>query len=176
VHFDLSHRSATASFRLDENALSALQEDAKEQNISVNALLNQIVLEYSNFTRPMRRFRMILIPASTFRYFLEATTDEAIIKVAQSAGSNVPKTYMLAKWGASTMEYCLEFLKTMSAHAKQYDYSESVHGGTLSVTLSHHFGAKGSIYLQHYVQAMLEPLGKLARFTADDNAVVFEVT
>ena len=48
-------KTATASFRLDDLALSAIQEDAKKQNVSVNTLLNQLVLTYANFDRPMKR-------------------------------------------------------------------------------------------------------------------------
>ncbi|MDG7030966.1 MAG: hypothetical protein JRN64_04590 [Nitrososphaerota archaeon] len=33
-------KTTTASFRLDESALGVLQEDARKQNISVNAMIN----------------------------------------------------------------------------------------------------------------------------------------
>jgi len=42
-------KTATASFRLDESALNAIQEDARKQNVSVNTLLNQLVLAYANY-------------------------------------------------------------------------------------------------------------------------------
>ena len=63
-------KTATASFRLDESALAAIQEDAKKQNVSVNALLNQLVLAYAKYDRPMKRFHMIKVPASTFKHLL----------------------------------------------------------------------------------------------------------
>ena len=49
AEYRLRPRTATASFRLDESALSALQEDARKQNVSVNTLLNQLVLTYANY-------------------------------------------------------------------------------------------------------------------------------
>src|SRR5580658_6141195 len=95
----LKPKTATASFRLDESALEALQEDAKKQNVSVNTLLNQIVLTYANFDRPMKRFQMIKLPASTFRYILQGAKDETIIEAGTLVGNDVPKTYILARWG-----------------------------------------------------------------------------
>jgi len=159
---------------LDESALEALQEDAKKQNVSVNTLLNQLVLTYANYDRPMKRFQMVKLPASTFRYILQGANDETIIEAGRLAGSDVPKTYILAKWGELTMENSLEFLKSMSDHAKLFEYSEVVREGRISVTLSHNFGGKGSLFLQHYVRAMFAAMGKSPRFLPDENAVVFE--
>jgi hypothetical protein len=172
----LKPKTATASFRLDESALQALQEDAKKQNVSVNTLLNQLVLTYASFDRPMKRFQMIKMPASTFRYILQGASDESIIEAGRSAGNDVPKTYIMAKQGEFTVESCLDYLKAMSTHAKFFDYSEVMHGGRLSVTLSHNFGAKGSLFLQNYVQGMFAPLGKVPKFSPDENAVAFELS
>ena len=165
----------TASLRLDKSAMEAVQEDAKKQNVSVNTLLNQLLLTYAGYDRPMKRFQMIKLPASTFRYILQGANDETIAQAGGSAGNDVPKTYILAKWGKLTIENCLEYLKAMSTHAKLFDYSEVMNEGILSVTLSHNFGSKGTLFLQHYVQSMFAPLGKLPRFSPDENAVVFEL-
>ena len=55
---------------MDESALDALQEDAKKQNVSVNTLINQLILTYANYDRPMKRFHMVKMSASTFRHIL----------------------------------------------------------------------------------------------------------
>jgi hypothetical protein len=168
-------KTATASFRVDESTLEALHEDAKMQNVSVNTLLNQLLHTYASYDRPMKRFQIVKLPASTFRYILQAAKSEAIAEAGTLAGDDVPKTYILAKWGALTEENCLEYLRAMSTHAKLFDYSEVIHEGRLSVTLSHNFGAKGSLFLRNYVKALFEPLGTLPKFSPDENAVSFEL-
>jgi hypothetical protein len=171
----LKPKTATASFRLDESALSALQEDARKQNVSVNTLLNQLVLAYANFDRPMKRFHMIKVPASSFKHILEAATSEAMIEAGNSAGKDVPNTYIRAKWGELTVENALSYLKTTADYTNLFEYSEVIRGGRVNVTLTHDFGAKGSLFLQRYVQAIFEPLGKPPRFLPDENAVAFEL-
>jgi hypothetical protein len=168
-------KTATASFRVDESALKALHEDAKMQNVSVNTLLNQLLHAYASYDRPMKRFQMMKLPAPTFNYVLQAATSEKIAEAGRLAGSDVPKTYILAKWGVLTVEHCLEYLQALSTNAKLFDYSEVVHDGALSVTLSHSFGAKGSVFLQNYVKEVFASSGKAPRFSADENAVVFEL-
>jgi len=168
-------KTATASFRLDDQALSAIQEDARKQNVSVNTLLNQLVLTYANFDRPMKRFRMIKLPASTFKHLLQAATTETVTEAGHATGEDVPKTYIRAKWGELSVENALNYLRITADHTNLFEYSEVTRGGKVNVTLSHDFGAKGSLFLQRYVQAIFEPLGRPPKFLPDENAVAFEV-
>ena len=169
-------KTATASFRLDESALAAVQEDAKKQNVSVNTLLNQLVLTYANFDRPMKRFRMIKLPASTFKHMLQAATNETVVEAGHATGEDVPKTYIRARCGGDlTVENALAYLKITADHTNLFEYSEVSRGGRVNVTLSHDYGAKGSLFLQRYVQAIFEPLGRPPKFSADANAVAFEL-
>jgi hypothetical protein len=168
-------KTSTASFRLDESALSAIKEDARKQNVSVNTMLNQLVLTYANYDRPMKRFHMLKLPTSSFNHILQASTNEAIIEAGNSAGKDVPKTYIRAKWGELTVDSALDYLRTTADYTNLFEYSEVIRGGKINVTLSHDFGAKGSLFLQRYVQAIFEPLGKLPKFLPDENAVAFEV-
>ena len=168
-------KTATASFRLDEGALNALQEDAKKQNVSVNTLINQLILTYANYDRPMKRFHMVKVSASTFRHILRAAKNETIIEAGKLAGNDGPKTSILARSGELTVENALNYLKTMSNYSALFEYSDVMHGGKVSVTLTHDFGPKGSLFLQEYVRAIFEPMGKSLKFEGDENAVLFEL-
>ena len=118
---------------------------------------------------------MVKLPSSTFRYILQGTKDEAIIEAGTSVGNDVPRTYILAKWGEVNVGNILEYLKTMSNHAKLYEFSEVTHNGKVSVTMSHSLGAKGNLFLQSYIQAIFAHLGKSPKFSPGENAVVFEL-
>ena len=175
AEYNLRPKTATASFRLDESALEALKEDARKQNISINTMFNQLLLTYANYDRPMKRFHMLKLPASSFKHLLQAATDEAVIEAGSSAGQDVPKTYIRAKWGELTAESALDYLRTTADHTNLFEYSEVTRGGRINVTLSHDFGAKGSLFLQSYVKSIFEPLGKPPRFLQDENAVSLEL-
>lgn len=171
----LKPKTTTASFRLDESAFSVLQEDARKQNISVNTLINQLVLAYANYDRPMKRFHMVKVPASSFKHILEAATDEAIAEAGNSTGKDVPKTYIRVKWGELSTENALAYLRTTADYTNLFEYSEVTRAGKVNVTLTHDFGPKGSLFLQRYVQAIFQPLGRPPRFLPDENTVSFEV-
>jgi hypothetical protein len=168
-------KTATASFRLDEGALIALQEDAKKQNVSVNTLINQLILTYANYDRPMKRFHMVKVSASSLRHILGAAKNETIIEAGHLAGSDGPKTSILARSGELTADSALNYLKTMGIYSALFEYSDVMHGGKVSVTLTHDFGPKGSLFLQEYVRAIFEPIGRPLKFQGDENAVLFEL-
>src|SRR5580693_5229242 len=116
-------KTATGSFRLDEAALNVLQEDAKKQNVSVNTLVNQLILTYANYDRPMKRFHMVKMSASTFRHILRAAKNETIIEAGTLAGNDGPKTSILAMSGELTTENALSYLKTMGNYSALFEYS-----------------------------------------------------
>ena len=123
----------------------------------------------------MNRFQMLKLSASDFRYVLQGAQDETIAEAGGLAGGDVPKTFILAKWGRLTKENCVNYLKSMSTYSKLFDYSEILNDGRVGVTLSHNFGAKGTLFLQHYVKAMFALVDIQPKFSPDENAVVFEL-
>src|SRR5208337_1559208 len=124
IEAGMKPKTATASFRLDESALNALQEDAKKQNVSVNTLINQLILTYANYDRPMKRFHMVKVSGSTFRHILQAAKEETIIGAGNLAGSDGPRTSILAQSGELTAENALTYLKTMGTYSSLFEYSE----------------------------------------------------
>ena len=125
----------------------------------MNTLINQLILTYANYDRPMKRFHMVKVAGSTFRHILQAAKNETIIEAGRLAGSDGPKASILAKSGELTPENALSYLKTMGNYSALFEYSEMIHGGKVSVTLTHDFGPKGSLFLQEYVRSIFEPIG-----------------
>lgn len=52
-------KTVTRSFRISEVALKLIQEVAQRHNISVNALVNQILLSYVNFDRYTEKLSVV---------------------------------------------------------------------------------------------------------------------
>jgi hypothetical protein len=160
---------------MSESALRAIQEDAKRQNVSVNTLVNQVILSYANFDRFVRKLHMIKLSRPTFRRVLDAAPEDAIIEAGREAGKDIPKFFILAKEGVISLETVLAHLRDMSDYGNLFQYAETVQGGRRVVTLAHELGLKGTLFIAHYVQTVFENVDIRPTFTLGDNSVIIEL-
>ncbi|MDG7016325.1 MAG: hypothetical protein JRM82_03015 [Nitrososphaerota archaeon] len=170
-----SDKTITRTFRISEAAFNALQEDAKHQNVSVNTLVNQVILSYTNFDRFVKKLHMIKVPRPTFRRVLDAANDDAIIEAGQLAGGDVPKFLILAQEGTLALQTVLTHLKNMADYGNLFEYTETFQNGKRVVTLAHELGPKGTLFLAHYVQTVFESVDAHPAFTLGDNSIIIEL-
>jgi len=168
-------KTVTATFRIDEDSFKDLQEDAKKQNISVNTLVNQLLLSYSHYDRLMKRFQLMKIPASTFKTILEGSTDEAIVAAAKTAGESIARTFVITKLGAFTIENMLEGFRTSSGYINAFEYSEFLSPGKITITLTHNLGKKGSLFLEEWIRCQLALVHRTAKFAVDEHSVIVDL-
>jgi len=81
-------KTVTRSFRINESAFLALEEEAKKRNISLNAVVNQLILSYANFDRYFQRLGMLKMSKVTFRKILKAAADKEIVELAREVAQS----------------------------------------------------------------------------------------
>ena len=166
-------KTVAKSFRVNEKALGALQEEAGRQSISVNTLVNQLLLEYSEFGRFLQRVNAIRMSRKTFSEILNAVPEDGLVKAAQTAGKSAPMALIASKWGKVTVNTVLEFIHDLSAYANLFEYYEKNEGERWTVTLMHELGAKWSTFLTHYLSEAFAAAGVQPKARTSDRAVIF---
>ncbi len=164
-------KSTTRSFRVDEEALRAIEKDAAKANVSVNTFVNQLLLSYSNFDRYFGQFQMIKITNDGFAYLLDSLSDEEAAEAGKRTALNIVKSVILAKHGELNLSTALDYFKMMSEYSRVYTYGESEVGGKRMVTIVHSLGPKGSIYYAHYLTYVFEMIGLKPKVTTTEKAV-----
>lgn len=171
----MSHdKTVTKSFRINASAFAALQEDANRQKVSVNTLVNQLLLEYAEFDRYVRKAQMLKLTTATFKKLLESAPDEAIIQAARESGASAPQAIILARDGMLTLDTVQNHLRMLADYANLFEYNEVSTASNRTITLMHNLGEKGSLFVGHYVQSLLESVEVSPTFTLTDQAVVLE--
>jgi len=168
-------RTVIRSFRLYEPTLIALEEEANRLGISLNALVNRLLLSFAEYERLARGFGIAKIPLPLLRYLLEELTDEAVIKAGKVAGQEVPEAMIRAREAELTERGALEHLRLMGLYSGLFEYSEALGEGARTITLTHSLGLKGSLLIGHYAQALLEGVGLTPSFSIGEHAVVLEL-
>ena len=166
-----SKKTATRSFRIDETALEVIEKDAGARNISVNTLVNQILLSYANFDHYLMQLPMIRIASDTFGYLLEAMSDENVSEAGRRTAANIVKSIILSKHGEVNLNSVLDYFKLISDYGKIYSYNESEANGNRTITLIHKWGRKGSLYFVQYAMSIFEMIDVQPKITTTENSV-----
>jgi hypothetical protein len=166
------HRTVPKSFRIDESALVAVEEEAVAQKVSANTLVNQILGQFSEFDRFAKRIHTVKPSGFVFRGILEAADVDGIIQVAKTAGSSIPQAFVTAKNGKVDIDSLLDHLRIMATYAHLYEFTENVDSRGDVVTMIHDFGLNWSIFLVHYITAMFEQLGVSPKLEMSDRSVI----
>src|SRR3989441_6683772 len=83
-------KTVAKSFRVNEKALGALQEEAARQSVSVNTLVNQLLLDYSEFGRFLQRVNALRLSRKTFGEILSMVSEDSLAKAGVAAGKSAP--------------------------------------------------------------------------------------
>ena len=122
----MPEKTVTRSFRINENAFLALEEEAKKRNISLNTLVNQLFMSYANFDRYFQRLGMLKMSKFQFRKILDAAPTNEIVELAREVALNSSRTIILAKYGTLSLTSILEYLNDLVYYAYFVERSEVV--------------------------------------------------
>ncbi len=166
-------KTVAKSFRVNERALSAIQQEAMRQNISLNTLVNQLLIDYAEFGRFTKRLGALRLTRKTFEAVLTAASEEELASGARSAGKSAPLALITAKWGKLTPSIVLDYVRDLSSFANLYEYNEMNEEGHQTITLMHELGPKWSIFLANYLGEAFAAAGAKPSITTSDRAVIF---
>jgi hypothetical protein len=166
-------RSVAKSFRINEKALIGLEEEADRQRVSVNTLVNQLLISYSEFGQYLSRIGALELSRKTFQEILDAVSEEDIIRAGQTAGKSAPNAYISSKWGRVTLNTVIEFIHDLSTYANLYEYSEKNENEHWTITLTHELGPKWSTFLAQYLAQALISGGVQPKTKVSGRAVIF---
>jgi len=168
-------KTVTRSFRISESAFKALEEDASARTISVNTLVNQLLLAHTNLGRFLDKFGTIRMTRPSFAKLLNACSDASVIEVARSVALDTPKTIILAKYGVISLKTVLDYIRSMNAYAGWGDYGEVESEGRLIITQTHNLGRKGSLFIGSYLESVFGLANVHPKTSLSEHALIFEI-
>jgi hypothetical protein len=168
----LPERTVTRSFRITESAFLALEEEAKKHNISLNTLVNQLLLSFANFDRYFQRFGMTKISKVSYRKTLKAVPDEQLIELAKEVAKNSGKVIILARYGTMSLKGVLDWLRDLADYANWFQYNEvRSPDGKRVITLTHDMGPKFSTFMIAYSKEMFGLVDLDPRLSSTEDSV-----
>jgi len=169
-------KTVTRSFRINESAFLALEEEARKHNISLNTLVNQLFLSFANFDRYFEKFGMLKISKVAYRRTLKAVPDQEITEAAREVAQNSARVVLLTRYGTLSLAGVLEYLKGLADYAYWFEYNEVVSSERKRVvTLTHSLGEKFSLFMVAYSKSLFEQIAMSPKLTSTEDSITITI-
>ena len=172
----MPEKTVTRSFRFNESAFLALEEEARKRNISLNTLVNQLFLTFANFDRYFQKFGMLKISKVAYRRTLKAVSDQEIVETATEVAQNSARVVLLTRYGTLSLAGVLEYLKSLAEYGYWFEYNEVLSPERRRVvTLTHNLGEKFSLFMIAYSKSLFEQIAMNPRLNSTEDSITITI-
>jgi len=157
--YEPSGKTVTRTFRLDQKWDLVLEKEAEGRNISVSALLNQIVLKFVFTDRHYDGGLAITLPSKTFASLIERMREDDAAEVGHNTGLTIPEDRFLMRGIPPDYRSVIWFIKEILD--KYNGLFQCVHHKTRDRTflhLRHYLGKNWSHFLSNYMLSLFRSI------------------
>lgn len=162
------------TIRLPKDIDDALEQDADENGVSANSLINKILKKYVEWDRHADKFGFVSIGVETFRSILNEVEDKNLESIAITAGDTLPKSQVLFWFKKISLETILKTFSLLGKYSGVFVTEIDFKEGDCVLTLRHQLGQKWSVFLRCLLIQSFRSLLPVVPQTeiADDLAVI----
>jgi len=164
------------SFRIDEEWLNVLTEEAEKQGVSVNSLLNRLLQQYA-YLRYMLRYGAITLTRKGFSSLLECCPEDKVREKGRKAGSTITRDMLLTMGAAHDYSFVILLVKKiLSEFAGWFECDHHVKRDKEILHFRHDLGIKWSIYVEAAASETFHSvLGKKVTTEISDSSVTITI-
>lgn len=163
------------SFRINEDALEGLREEADSRALSLNTVANQLLVNYAKFGRYLKRMDGMMLSQDMLSEFIRYLSEDSAIKAGKSLGETSPQMIMSAVNGEITVGRVIELIHNLSFCANWFQYAERREGDRWKITLMHNLGRNWSQFITHYINGAFVRAGCRTKYEVTDHYVTFTI-
>ena len=164
------------TIRIDKDLDDTLDNAAKENGVSENALISSILAKYVEWDRYSQKFGFVSLPSEALKAIIEATEPDKLRTAVEEYATSVPKDYIMFRYKKLDIETCLLHLSFLSRYGGMFKYELQIERErNYTVTIHHKFGEKWSYWLSQAISIGLfkNILGIAPKIHLSKNSVVF---
>jgi hypothetical protein len=181
VVFELSdkkNRSVGRSFRIKQQYLDILSEEAEREGISLNSLVNRVLKNYGEYQRFFNRYGIAGLTHENFALILDACPKDALVEIAKKAGLEIVLDEFQTMGLKYTYECATYFMSTILAENEHwFKYERYILKDKEAFHLRHDLGEKWSMYVAELLSALIERCcDKRVKKEFSEGAVTLEIS
>lgn len=162
------------TLRFDKDILDKIREEAKDKQISLNTLINQIVTQHLDWHAHAAKVGFLAVTRGTVLKMIDKIPEEDIASIGRFVAKKEAKDFIMMLRNEYSITSALEVLETW-LKIVGYSYKHEIRGSEHSYIIYHNMSTKWSIYLSELFRAVSEDFG-LTRiiFDSGENTLCFK--
>ena len=173
-HDSIKRRTRSTTYRLPEDMLQGLDAVAKQEEVSQNVLVKQILDSYLRWDISAAKAGWVVMPRPVLMNIINELDEKKIIKIASDTAKIRHKGIVLSMQGKYDFDHWVQLIRDRSKKSGFY-LKESTSNGKTTLIMIHDLGEKWSIFFKAYYQEMLHSLELAPTFDYTDSMLVVTV-
>lgn len=161
------------TFRLESAALEKLRSKAKEERLSLNTLVNQIIVGYTEWDLTAVSAGWMVMPKHVMKKLFARLTEKDVERLAKDTFSEV-KDVVLFMTNKNDLE---GFFSVLRARSKKsgFQVKEMTDNNKTTFIIQHDLGVKWSLFSKTFYEEIIHNLEKRVTFEITENTIVINV-
>jgi len=169
----MEEKNTSVTFRFPTKEYKTLKKIAKNEKISLNALVNNMISRFLQWDMIVQKAGWIVFHKNTMKEILQCVDDDKLKEIAERAAEYL-KDITLLMSGTTDLESCLEVLRNKTMNSG-FVIMESEHENNRRIVFHHGMGRKWSSFFKTHYEKMLEDLGHPVRCEITNNTLVLDI-
>lgn len=148
--------SESITFRIPIELLESLRIEAQEDNVSLNTLVNQVIIGHEKWHKYSKKAGFITIPKDFQKLLMAKLTNDEIIQITQQKAKYCKDVVSMLRSNYSVDSF-LDVIE-MWFKISNFSYRKDMNENKLRLTVQHNMGEKWSMFLSSLIQINLERL------------------
>lgn len=160
--------SESVTFRIPIDLLESLRMEAQEDNVSLNTLVNQVIIGHEKWHKYSKKAGFITIPKDFQKLLMGKVTNDEIIQITQQKSKYCKDIVSMLRTSYS-LDSFLDVIETWFKICN-FPYRKDMNKNKLKLTVQHNMGEKWSLFLSLLIQINLEKL--IVEKSIDEKSIV----
>lgn len=171
----LQHQSESITFRLDSIVLKKLHREAAQREISINALVSQIMRRHIDWHSNAAKAGFVTVRRGLLSNLINRLPQKEISSVAEDIAKRETKDFVLLLRNEYDIESALDVIETW-LKISGYPYTHEITYSRHSYVIQHDMGMNWSLYIAELYRFLFEEFGlRRVDFDVNNNTLNFIV-
>lgn len=170
-------KTRTRTVRLDQDLDDSIQKRAKQENITVNFLINSTIRKLVEWDIPMKKLGMVTSPEGLLNKLIEKHSDEACLELGRESVREdfIPAAeYLFGEFSPRTSILLFRLASHYAGWWEFDDVADVMDARKQILIFRHHRGHKWAKYYQGLIEGVYRSLGKPLKIECTDYVCVVQ--